>query len=281
MKNPKITIGVLLYQNAEEEVIRCLNGIREQTALGTILEVIFRDQGGGHTLPFVERWLEKNAVPFSVKLESGDNIGFGAGHNLLFGNRNTASMAYLCLNPDGLMHRRCLQAMIELADVHHWRGLFEAIQEPIMHPKYFDTASGSTAWCSGACVLMPVEVYSAVNGFDDDFFLYCEDVDISWRVKAAGYGCFTAVNALFFHYSEERSSRAVDMWRSALLLSHKWRGDKFKSQALKNFLSFVDVTEKDILDNIERSEQHSMEEVLRAKPDFSNGLVFARQMWSQ
>jgi GT2 family glycosyltransferase len=41
-------------------------------------------------------------------------------------------------------------------------------------------------WLSGACLLLPVALFQRAGGFDDEYFLYWEDVDLSHRVTAAG-----------------------------------------------------------------------------------------------
>ena len=95
------------------------------------------------------------------------------------------------MNPDGFLHPLALSELIGMATSHDWQGIFESIHEPVMHPKEFSPETGLTNWCSGACVLIPSGIFEQVGGYDTDFFLYCEDVDLSWRIKAAGYRCFT------------------------------------------------------------------------------------------
>ncbi|MFI8633271.1 glycosyltransferase family 2 protein [Microbacterium sp. NPDC077663] len=41
-------------------------------------------------------------------------------------------------------------------------------------------------WATGACFAMSAELWSAVGGFDEEYFLYWEDVDLSRRVLDAG-----------------------------------------------------------------------------------------------
>ena len=41
-------------------------------------------------------------------------------------------------------------------------------------------------WVSGACVALSAELWDASGGFDEDYFLYWEDVDLSARVWAVG-----------------------------------------------------------------------------------------------
>lgn len=43
-----------------------------------------------------------------------------------------------------------------------------------------------TGWLSGACLAADVGEWTRVGGFDDDYFLYWEDVDLSTRWTAAG-----------------------------------------------------------------------------------------------
>ncbi|NTW41847.1 MAG: glycosyltransferase family 2 protein, partial [Cellulomonadaceae bacterium] len=47
-------------------------------------------------------------------------------------------------------------------------------------------ATSPTGWLTGACLAVSSSLWAAAGGFDDDYFLYWEDVDLSWRVRAAG-----------------------------------------------------------------------------------------------
>lgn len=276
---PFISVGILTYNNPISEITHCLDSIFSQTHGSENIEVIIRNQGSKNLVDEIRSLAkEKN---WTITLSQGENLGFGGGHNQIFKSISEKSSAYLCMNPDGFLHDAALDYLVKFSQKIDWQGIVEAIQEPIMHPKKFNPNNGLTEWCSGACVLIPNTIYQQINGFDEDFFLYCEDVDLSWRVKAAGFHCYTCMDALFFHYSmNERESREAEMWRAATYLAHKWRSEKFQAIAIENWSSYVDMSMSDLINDVHRLSQHSIEEILKANPNFNYDLYFAKPMWS-
>jgi GT2 family glycosyltransferase len=176
--------------------------------------------------------LEKELEDSIVRFRSGKNIGFGAAHNVLLDHafRQIGADIYIAANPDGLMHPDCISNLIQFAEKSGGESLIEAKQFPEEHPKIYDPENFDTPWASGACLLIPKSVYTAIGGFDEAFFMYCEDVDFSWRAKCNGFGVKIAPNALFLHRVTNREN-SKDIWKkmviSGYVLGMKWGGEEF------------------------------------------------------
>lgn len=77
-----------------------------------------------------------------------------------------------------------------------------------------DTSSEVDA-LTGAFILIRREVYQQVGGFDEDFFMYGEDLDWCYRIKNAGWKIYYLPDARVIHYGGESVLRSrVDTRRA-------------------------------------------------------------------
>lgn len=51
---------------------------------------------------------------------------------------------------------------------------------------FYDTSHSEVDWVSGACFATPRALWERLGGFDETFFMYCEDVDYCFRVVEEG-----------------------------------------------------------------------------------------------
>ena len=137
-------------------------------------------------------------LPFASKLiESERNIGFGAACNRAVASGSAPFLLFL--NPDTVAAPDMLRRLLARALAEPRAGLVDAAQEPVEMMKWCDPQSGDTDWCSGGAVLARREAFLEVGRFDPFFFLYCEDVDLSWRMWLGGWRCVTERRALVRH----------------------------------------------------------------------------------
>jgi N-acetylglucosaminyl-diphospho-decaprenol L-rhamnosyltransferase len=88
--------------------------------------------------------------------------------------------------------------------------------------------SGTPEWVSGACILVRRSALEALHGFDDGFFMYCEDIDLCRRIRDAGWAVRFEPEATCVHEgggSGDRSLLLPVLTRSRIRyarLHHGW-----------------------------------------------------------
>ena len=117
---------------------------------------------------------------------SGANLGFGRGHNA--NAARGAAPLLLALNQDCVLEPGVLERLVQSAARDSENiGAWELRQIPYEHPKIYDPVSLDTPWASGAALALRRSAFDGVGGFEPRIFMYGEDVDLSWRLRAKGW----------------------------------------------------------------------------------------------
>jgi GT2 family glycosyltransferase len=173
----------------------------------------------------------------------GDNLGSARGHNRLAAQAEEGTHFLWIQNPDVVVTPRLFESVLE-PFFQPGVGQVEAKQLPIEHPKDYDLHTGETAWTTTACVMTPAELFSSLGGFDAEaFFLYCDDVDLSYRIREIGFRLIFQPSAVCFH--DKRLGGAGE-WQptdaehtysahAGLMMAHKWSRPDLLKQALDHF----------------------------------------------
>lgn len=240
-----IRVGCVTFNNSRFELERFSASLgvaaRMAAAKGVDVGLIVIDNGASSGWPATG--LDE------IHLKTEGNIGFGAGANRILrramADPDTESV--ILANPDGAFHPMCIVRLWE-ASRNSPHALIEGRQFPEEHPKTYDRITGATLWASGACLLLPRPLIEALGGFDERFFLYMEDIDLSWRARLQGLGVRMAPSALFMHDVMHRPPRpAIDRLNllSQRALAHKWREPSMQRRIEAEILrrGFYDATE--------------------------------------
>jgi GT2 family glycosyltransferase len=185
---------------------------------------------------------------------------------------------YFCVNPDGYLHPEALVELLRFSRGLRMPALIEALQVPGEHPKEYDGASLETNWNTAGCLLIPKFLYELTGGFDERFFMYCEDVDLSWRVWGLGYRCLVAPRALYHHRLASRvHSPCVDRWflESGRLLAEKWNCRRFRLLCEHYLVDRGHHVSIAALPPIPPGPTHTP----HRRVDFGNMFTFARPRW--
>ncbi|MEP6842221.1 MAG: glycosyltransferase, partial [Pseudolysinimonas sp.] len=85
-------------------------------------------------------------------------------------------------------------------------------------------------WLSGSCLLVRRSAFDAIDGFDERYFMYFEDVDLGFRLGKAGYRNVyepaAAVTHVGAHSTDTESARMVAAHHASArrFLSKKYAG---------------------------------------------------------
>ena len=177
--------------------------------------------------------------PFTLQLLRNDRPrGFGSNHNRAL---NGAMEQWLCvLNPDvQLLEQGLFPALVRAAsgvDVGCAYPLQIDAQgrvqdneralptlRTLLGRRLLGRTEHSTDWVNGACLMLSRSVWEQLGGFDERYFMYCEDVDLCLRVRLLGLALVRA-DAQVLHTGARASRR---QWRHlrwhVLSLLQLWR----------------------------------------------------------
>lgn len=236
---------IIVAYNSCDFIPACLKSIRDASE-GMDVQVIVLDNGSSEPItPEI-----KNFFPEVVWIDSKENLGFGRGCNLAV---KSATKPYLFfINPDTLVSRDSLRQVLCFVQEHPNSGTvgcrilnedgslqlacrrsfpttFSAISKTIglaaLFPKSKLFASYNMTYAnpdevtevdavSGSFFCIRHELYRQLNGFDEDFFMYGEDLDLCFRAKACGFKNYYTPSTNILHFKGE--SCKTRRWKSYL-----------------------------------------------------------------
>lgn len=148
------------------------------------------------------------------------NTGFAAAINLGF--KQVKTPWTLILNDDiEFTEERTLEKMIGVASENNWEAISPVLQKPsgeIENLGYTVLPKGKIKLnnnpnkknldgITAACLLIKTDIFKKIEGFDERFFAYLEDVDLFLRLKKAGHGFGIANKVRVVHNHMTTSSK--------------------------------------------------------------------------
>lgn len=217
----KLSIGVVLYKNSRMEIERLAKSIQANAKhLPCPVKLSLYDNSPNE---IDLEWVPETCPDIVISSEHHpENTGFAFGHNeLMKASFCSGASYYLGLNPDGHLLPDSILNLLKFAVCKDHPVLIEMDSEPLSHPKWYHPVTGETDWVSGSAFLLDGETYNKTGGFDPNFPMYCEDVDLSLRAKMAGVNLYVSPRGRFYHDTSERM-HVHEEWRSVRMLVGTW-----------------------------------------------------------
>ena len=196
----------------------------------------------------------RSRFPYVELIDAKENLGFARGVNLAATRTNAEFL--LLLNPDTVILNQAVERLVSFARVHPGHGLyggrmvqrdgslersscwalptvwsmtcFGLCLNTLVRSSWFDP-EGMPNWdrdsirrvgiVTGAFLLIPKDAWRRLGGFDERYFMYGEDADLSFRARRLGYDPIIYPGACIIHDVGKASACRTD--KLLLLLQGK------------------------------------------------------------
>jgi len=230
---------IIVNFNVKYFVEQCLRSIRSARE-GLKVEIFVVDNGSSDdSLAYLRPRFDD-----VIFIDTGANLGFGKANNVAL--EQAKGRYLLILNPDTLIGEDSLREMIRYMDDHPEVGVMGP--KILTRTGAFDRTSKRglpTPWVAfcrlsglsklfprspifgrydllyldpdesnevdslaGSCMMVRDTTYEQVGGFDEDFFMYGEDIDLCYRIKLSGWKVQYAPVTKIVHFRGESTRRS-------------------------------------------------------------------------
>ena len=255
---PSVSIIIVSY-NVRYYIEQCLDSVLRSVPDAQIF-VVDNDSADGSVEYLRDRF------PQVEYIANDFNAGFGRANNMAL--CRATGRYVLFLNPDTVVAERTVPECISYMDAHpetgavgvrmqygdgrfalesrrslptpsvsfwHMTGLGRMFPKSRVFAKYHLTYMDSAKECpidvvSGAYMFVRKEVLQKTGGFDESFFMYGEDIDLSYRIRQQGYhNCYLPLPIV--HYKGEStiktSYRYAQVFYDAMIIFFKKHFDRY------------------------------------------------------
>jgi len=269
----KLSIVIVNY-NVKYFLEQCLHSVQKATSgLETEVFVVDNNSVDG-SLKMV-----RDKFPGVHLIENKDNKGFSKANNQAI--RKSNGEYILLLNPDTIVEDDTLQKVIRFMDTHHdagglgvkmidgkgkflpesKRGLpspsvsfFKIFGFSMLFPKsrifskyhlgYLDKDKiHQIDVLAGAFMLLRKTVLDEIGLLDEAFFMYGEDIDLSYRITKAGYKNYYYPETRIIHYKGESTKKSsinyVFMFYNAMIIFAKKHFSKQNARSFSLMINFA------------------------------------------
>jgi len=240
-----LTVSIIIVSfNTSELLQRCLETVQQESSMINSEIIVVDNNSKDGSADMVER-----KFPTVHLIRSSKNLGFAAANNLGF--THTKGDYIVLLNPDAFLTPNALINAIHHVDKNPIIGLagarligedgrwqpsarmFPSLLNHLLNlsglaakypqSRFFGRVDYTWAdhdqampvdWVPGTFSIIRRDVLERIGFFDEQFFLYYEEVDLCCRIKAAGYSIWYLPDVTVVHVGGACSEALSDLTRS-------------------------------------------------------------------
>ncbi len=236
--NPKVSVIIVSFnvrgflENLVTSLRHALDGIESEI-------IIVDNSSDDDTVDFLKR-----NHPDIELIENRTNVGFGKANNQ--GLKISSGEFLLLINPDAIVEENTIKEMLAFVNLHPEAGassckvlnadgtLQKTCRRGFPTPWVaFTKISGLSSLfprtkifgrynltyldseevhevdaIGGSFMFIPRKVFENVGGFDEDYFMYGEDLDLCYKIKKAGYKVYYTPQTTAIHFKGESTRRS-------------------------------------------------------------------------
>ncbi len=213
---------IVLNWNGSDDAIECIESLTKQTLKPTI--IIVDNNSSDNSVSVFEKYISTHKKESIVLIKNPDNLGFAGGINTGLVYARKQGFEYIgVLNPDAIADKKWCRALVDELSSQPKCGIATGILQR-RDSKTFDTTGDFyTTWglpgprnrdepvenapdkpgevfgATGGGAIYRAAIFDDIDMFDEDFFMYYEDVDLSFRVQLAGWKVRFTPKAIAYH----------------------------------------------------------------------------------
>ena len=234
---------IIVNYNTVDFLGRCLNSVASQSSVTS--EVIVVDNCSQDGSP---DFLRKK-FPWVDLIANDRNLGFSRANNQALKICKGRYVYYL--NPDTEVRPNAFRQMVDFMDSHPDVGLAgtrlvypDGSLQPSVENRYpgqrytkneLKGLKGDIAWVLGASMIARQSLIRTLEGFDEHFFLYGEDLDLCLRIRRAGWLIGHIPEAVVIHWEgqSERGNLPVEVWEKKIKAEFDFYRKHYSSKAVR------------------------------------------------
>ena len=213
---------IVLNWNGSDDAIECVKSLAKQTLKPTI--IIVDNNSSDNSVSVFEKYISIHKREEITLIKNPRNLGFAGGINTGLVYARKQGFEYIgVLNPDAIADKKWCQALVDELSSQPKCGIATGILQRRNGKTLDTTGDFYTTWglpgprnrdepienapdkpgevfgATGGGAIYRAAMFNDIDMFDEDFFMYYEDVDLSFRAQLAGWQVRFTPKAIAYH----------------------------------------------------------------------------------